>query len=155
MQRLTQSKPDNCWQTCVAMLLGCSADVLPDQSVFGNRQEYADALRTYLFKHHDLTYVEIESDKFDAVLPYTRSGHVLIGETERTSTEHDVWHAVVGKNGKFEWDVHPSRAGLTNIKKWGLLVPLSNALREFVRSAGRSCYCSICSSSSTGNEISQ
>lgn len=144
MQRLTQSKPDNCWQTCVAMLLGCSADVLPDQSSFRDRQRYADVLRVYLFKHHDLTYVEVEEEKFEHMAWFARNGHVMIGETVRTTEENDTWHAVVGVAGKFEWDVHPSRDGLVRVRKWGLLVPVPADWRAGLDN--RACACHSCGS---------
>lgn len=120
MQRLTQTKP-NCWQLCVAIVLDIPAEILPDQtSVAGReRQKYADALRVYLRKHHQLTYVEVNPD----FLIGKDVCHLMIGETVRTA-EIDAWHAVVGIGGNMVWDVSPHRDGLTKVLKFGLIIPV-------------------------------
>jgi hypothetical protein len=68
----------------------------------------------------------------------------MIGETVRTTADNDVWHAVVGASGEPHWDVHPSRAGLTKVRAWGLIVPTPLEWRSSW--AGEECACSACTS---------
>lgn len=123
MQKLTQTHDDNCWQTCIAMLLGCRPESLPDQHVLGGGLEYVHPLRAYLHEHTEMTYAEVGPERFDEVARQ-KTAHLMMGETVRTSPEHDVWHAIVGIGGEAFWDVHPSRAGLTQVCKYGFLAPI-------------------------------
>jgi hypothetical protein len=123
LERLTQTHEDNCWQTCVAMLLGCPPAFLPDQHVLGGGLEYVHPLRAYLHEHTAMTYAEVGSERF-ADIARQGTPHLMMGETVRTSPEHDVWHAIVGISGVAYWDVHPSRAGLTKVFKFGFLAPI-------------------------------
>jgi len=120
------------------MLLGCAVSELPNY-VDGDRQQYIEVFRSFLFKHYNKSYFEIGPEKFEAAVGYTTAGHLIIGETARTA-EHDKWHAVVGVRGKMYWDVHPSRSGLTNVRGWGLFLPAI----ENVRGVSE-CYCPNCS----------
>lgn len=149
MKFLTQTRNDNCWQTCVAMLLGCAPEALPDQTHYASsRQLYADALRAFLRKHRELTYVEVEPTQFELVRQ--DAFHIMIGETVRTTLDYDVWHAVVGFAGEPRWDVHPSRAGLTKVLKWGLITPVPEVWRaewerrERAGDASVRCPCADC-----------
>lgn len=152
MELLTQTRP-NCWQLCVAMLLGLLAEALPDQVVVAGRSRdlYAHALRVYLRKHHRVTYAEI--DPLQAGVGRDMF-HLLIGETARTS-ENDAWHAIVGRGGVPYWDVHPSRAGLTKVYKWGVLIPIPSSWevewgrREAVGDRLMRCACAMCSEESS------
>lgn len=146
MQNLTQTRSDNCWQTCVAMLLERSVEELPQQHESSSREAYCKALRVFLDKHHDRTYVEVKigSPMFSvAKEQFKSSPHLIIGETIRTTTSNDSWHAVVGVGGKVHWDVHPSRKGLTSVKAWGLVVPIPEGWREQWK--GQACTCAACS----------
>jgi hypothetical protein len=120
------------------MLLGCVAEALPLQHEFDGRENYSKALRVFLDKHYKLTYVEITSDKFEEVSP---SFHIMIGPTIRTVSANDAWHAVIGFGGKMFWDVHASRAGLTSVEGWGLLVPTPSDWRVGLNVA---CTCAEC-----------
>lgn len=146
MKLLTQTRDDNCWQTCVAMLLGCDPSVLPAQQNSDQtcRASYATSLRCHLHRHHKVTYVEIGEERF-AEMTGQRAAHLMIGETVRTSLEHDVWHAIVGIGGSPHWDVHPSRAGLTQVVKFGILVPVSTEwITQWQRNEGANCRCDSC-----------
>lgn len=148
MQRLTQTRSDNCWPTCVAMLLGCSVESLPE-NVFVTRAQYVQALRVYLCKHHGMTYLEDVPEKAVTVV---RGFHLMIGESVRTTAENDTWHAIVGLNGEPYWDVNPSRAGLTKVCGWGVLIAVSEKWRTEWRNreeAGEKdmkCLCVACRS---------
>lgn len=128
MKKLTQTHLDNCWQTCVAMLLGVPAEVLPDQHQITGRDQYLHTLRVYLEKHHNLLYVEVGPEKLSEIKAQASCFHLLIGECARSSPENDhAWHAVVGRGGELYWDVSESRAGLTKVERYGLLVPFAAA----------------------------
>lgn len=142
MKRLTQTRSDNCWQTCVAMLLGCAAEDLPAQHEFNERTQYVKVLRVFLDKHYGLTYVEVETNKPATVPPCTKGHHLLIGPSPRTTTDNDTWHAIIGLDGEPYWDVNPSRAGLTEVRAWGLLVPTPEEWRTTWN--GEACLCPSC-----------
>ena len=142
MQRLTQTG-NNCLQTCVAMLLGVSLETLPDQHAIDDHERFTRALQAYLAKHHDKVYLEVGPEMFGA-LAAEHVFHVLIGETLRMTPEKDEWHAIVGVAGEPYWDVHPSRAGLTRVVKWGVLAPLVEGMRERVAGVASECLCPAC-----------
>lgn len=143
MQKLTQTRPDNCWQTCVAAILDRAAESVPVQHLYPNRDAYTKALRVFLDKHYGLTYVEVESGRFLEVFSQVQSSfHLLLGPSPRTSTKNNTWHAIVGFAGKPCWDPNPSRAGLTEINAWGLLVPTPPEWR--ISWAGEHCVCANC-----------
>ncbi len=124
MEKLTQTRRDNCWQTAVAMLLGRPAESLPAQHEFAERDAYGKALRVYLDRHHGVTYVELDAEGFASAPEAYKRFHVMIGECSRTTPENNnAWHAIVGANGEQFWDVSESREGLTKVCGYGLLVP--------------------------------
>lgn len=152
MQKLTQTQPDNCWQTCIAILLGVPVCAVPDQHFLDDHEErnsYGLPLQAYLYKHHDLLYVEVERDGFP-IIDLQNAPHIMIGECSRTP-EKGAWHAVIGIGGRLHWDVSPERSGLTKINKYGILVPFPAELRaEWQRrvDAGdpvTACRCPSCS----------
>lgn len=153
MHNLTQTEP-NCWQVCVAMLLDCAPNALPDQLKFPDHASCVHALRVYLRKHcGDLTYVEVGPALFPQIA-LRRVFHIIIGEAARPSTNGvDAWHAIVGFAGRPYWDVHPSRAGLAEVVKWGLIIPFGEAPREWredwerrevAGEADMACVCPAC-----------
>lgn len=142
MEQLTQSRSDNCWQTCIAMLLGRPATSLPLQHKFEKRDDYGKALRVFLDKHHGVTYVEIGPEEFDRAPREHLRFHLIIGESPRSSPTNDTWHAIVGSFGVPHWDVNPSRAGLTKICAWGLLVPTPAEWRA--QWSSDACVCASC-----------
>ncbi len=147
MTGLTQSRPENCLQTCIAMLLGVDPESMPQQhelEQLTDRAAWGLALRVYLDKHHGLTYVEIGPDEYKKALATGIDHHVLIGECSRTTKERYVWHAIVGRRGEPVWDVSPSREGLTKVTGWGLLVPTPKEFRATW--AGTQCLCRDCAS---------
>jgi hypothetical protein len=131
---LTQTtlEPGNCWQTAVACLLDVDAETLPPQSEievaaktenrYAGHFSFHNAMQCYLQKHHGKSYVQIPVWQ----LAQTRviGEHVIVGPTVRTGTELPrVIHCVVGVDGAVAWDVHPSRAGLTEAQHFGFLLP--------------------------------
>lgn len=140
--RLIQTESDNCWQTCVAALLGIDPSLLPDQhAIHGERGHYGNELRAYLLKHHDLTLALVEAHAFPAVRPAS-AFHLITCETVRTSPENDVWHSVIGKDGELWHDPHPSQAGMTKALKWEFLVPFPDSWRKTWRDVP--CKCPAC-----------
>lgn len=131
----TQSNldPGNCWQTCVACVLEIDPATMPAQEVFEWKRtredgsiewgpSYQTPLNAFLRKHHGLTYGELYEHQWPAVMPRDPGFHFLIGPTVRTPTS-GCKHVVVARYGEMVWDVHPSRAGLTMIERWGVLAP--------------------------------
>jgi len=99
-------------------------------------------LRVYLDKHHGVTYVELTPEQFEAAPAEHKKAHVLLGESPRTTPENPTWHAVVGSEGVMTWDVNASRAGLTSVRGYGLLVPTPP---EWCASwATEPCACAAC-----------
>lgn len=137
MKEFTQSNivPGNCWQTAVACILEVDPETMPQQHIveadlFSEDAEtrrlarsYNNVLNTYLFKHHGLVYTELYGHQANAVRMGPPGWHVLIGPTVRTD-QNGRKHCVVGYYGDQWWDPHPSRAFLTKVTSWGLLVPM-------------------------------
>jgi hypothetical protein len=136
MKEYTQSNlsPGNCWQTVIACILEIDPEKLPPQheievldnhKFFGGWGSYMNVLNGYLSKHHGLCYFEIHGYQFGGVRP-TNPFHLLAGPTVRTE-EHrkagrlHTHHAIVGHMGEPVWDPHPSRAGLLEVERWGVL----------------------------------
>jgi hypothetical protein len=106
------------------MLLDCPAESLPAQHEFEKRDDYGKALRVFLDRHHGLTYVEVDAARFATVPEQFKRFHVLIGECPRTTAENNfARHAIIGSNGEQFWDVSETRAGLTKVECYGLLIP--------------------------------
>ena len=126
MRELTQSRltpPGDCWQTCVASILDLDPTELPSQGDYG--PGYLGALQAYLREHHGLAYVEL--NVVPEVLGCLRlpepGWHMMTGRTVRSEALGGGRHVVVGRHGREVWDPHPSRAGLLDDVRWGLLVP--------------------------------
>lgn len=153
LRRQTQSDTvhGNCWQTGVACILGVPAAELPDQVAVqgGNHvqgKSYHNALNAYLDVHHGRMYSELFGFQLTGVLPREPGFHLLVGPTERTPV-NGMNHVVVAHYGEPFWDVHPSRAGLTKVERWGIVAPLPDWLRQEraeKRAAGESAYVCIC-----------
>lgn len=149
---LTQTNldPGNCWQTCVAVLLGVEPETLPDQSICDLRDlvhcdcpppgcgrkhrqwregtpSYNNRLQDYLRVHHGLGYwqTHIDARSVSAVLAVREPGwHMITGNTVRTA-ENRSRHVVIGRYGEVVWDPHPSRAGLLDDgeREFGFIIP--------------------------------
>jgi len=144
MRELTQSSlmPGNCWQTAVACVLDLDPEMLPSQArydvaarSFSGWGGYQNVLNGYLAKHHRMMYAELYEYQIGAVMPREPGYHMLIGPTIRTAEHraagrHQVNHIVVARYGEMIWDPHPSRAGLTEIERWGVLGPLPERLHR-------------------------
>jgi len=145
MRQLTQSRPENCLQTCIAILLDVDPESMPQQHELerlDDRSAWGKALRAYLDKHHGLTYVEVPPRDFEKQPRWATAQHVIIGECSRTTSENYVWHAIVGAHGAPVWDVSPTRAGLTRVTGWGLLVPTPAEWKKEI--SATDCVCAAC-----------
>lgn len=148
MQRLTQTnlEPGNCWQYAWACVLDVDPATMPDQVAIEanpdkNKSSYNNAIQAYLYKHHASAFVRVDGPVMRAV-EYAGGYHVIVGTTVRTTEERRIHHCVVGFNGAYAWDVHPSRAGLVKPTHWELLVPFP---AEWERPGWRSeCVCPAC-----------
>lgn len=124
----------NCWQTCVACILDLPAEALPPQAETERFPRYMNALNAYLEKHHNLMYASIQEYEWRAILKtygHHPSGlYMWEGPTIRTP-EHGMEHVVVAQGHMMLHDPHPSRAGLTQVKRWGVLGPVPDVVREW------------------------
>ena len=168
MIRQTQSSLapyGNCWQTAVACVLEVPAAELPAQNEIERFAEeerarlraegrdwpswlswlcYRNSLNRYLAQHHRLLYGEVRFI-YDAIEVTSFEGHhVICGPSERTATNGGIDHCVVGRHGGVVWDPHPSRAGLTGVKEWGVLAPLPEDWEPSKMHAELPCLCPEC-----------
>lgn len=130
----SNTSPGNCWQTCVACILDIEPDFLPSQvdveeGRLGENKSYWNALQAYLYTHHNLAYTELRDSVWEILQVKDPGYHMLLGATERTP-KTGIYHVVVARYGTQIWDPHPSRAGLTEIRGWGLLIPYPNQWRK-------------------------
>jgi hypothetical protein len=136
MREFTQSNtdPGNCWQTAVACILEEDPARLPDQVDLEARgKNYHNALNAYLEVHHGLIYAEVEDFVWCGIWARDPGWHVMIGPTVRTCEPKNIHHVIVARHGAPMWDPHPSRAGLLEIRRWGLLNPLPERIRLWRR----------------------
>ena len=155
----------NCWQTCVAIVLGVDPDLLPPQAecdlyttnADGSRGDrvkgtpyYQMHLRAYLRKHHGLAYVELHevAEVFEALAVVDDRLHMLTGPTVRSASLGGLHHVVVARRGKMVWDPHPSRAGLlAEDNHWAFLVSFPKYWTECEKRNGTTpepCVCPAC-----------
>jgi len=150
----TNLDPGNCWQTAIASILEVPVETLPDQSVCDiwekpNPNDYTTwkrldpcyngELRSYLYTHHKLAYLVL-SPYIQTVLQVKPPGiHLMSGETVRTPYNRTN-HIVIANNGEMVWDPHPSRAGLTKVVSWGMLMPYPDDWEV----ARMQCHCPAC-----------
>lgn len=108
----------NCQQAAMASLLGLQLDDVPDFLAEGDYQFWPSVWR--YTKSLDLNYSE--TGDVDQLYGFH---HLAYGESPRGCD-----HAVVYRYGALVWDPHPSREGLTRVKRYALLVP--NSLQAHV-----------------------
>jgi hypothetical protein len=166
MRELTQTTlhpAGNCWQTCVACILDIDPDLMPPQCEYDRREpqpdggfkwvgpSYSGVLNRYLREHHGLAYVEMHlpeeiwtAIQLRADAPFD-GYHMLTGRTIRSDAQDGARHVVVARNGKMVWDPHPSRSGLLEEIRYGLLVPFPESWKRIVVEP---CVCPKCSSTS-------
>lgn len=147
MIELTQTSldPGNCWQTCVACILGIDPETMPSQAEHDRPKGpgYNNPLQAYLREHHGLAYVELHAP-WSELSAYLRCMglHVLTGRTVRTAS-NGMRHCVVARDGVTIWDPHPSRAGLLDEIKPAFITPYP---AEWKRHEGLRlpCVCPAC-----------
>ena len=137
MKRLTQTNTEkgNCWQTAIACLLDVDPETLPPQSELdhytGEEKQagmdgwysYTNILNGYLDVHHKKRYFELPAWEAEGLGLDQTHDCILCGPTIRTSESYRIHHCVVKPHGQEIWDVHPSRAGLTAVERYGFIVP--------------------------------
>lgn len=135
MIELTQTDVDhgNCWQTAVACVLEADPASMPDQVALEKAgSSYLNALNAWLERHHGLMYSELHDYQFGALSVRDPGWHFLVGPSVRTP-EKGRHHVVVARYGAMAWDPHPSRAGLVEVEKWGLVAPVPERVSRFRR----------------------
>lgn len=133
MREFTQTNldPGNCWQTAIACILEVEPERLPDQvAIESGKRSYMNALNAFLEAHHGLMYSEVFDYQFGGLDVKEPGWHILAGPTVRTPVSR-IHHVVVARYGATVWDPHPSRAGLVEVERWGLLAPLPDRIKVF------------------------
>lgn len=156
MREWTQTNvdPGNCWQTAVACILDLDPAELPDQvAIEAAKKSYSNALNAFLERHHGLMYSEVYDYQIGALAVRDPGWHMLVGPTVRTASNGGRNHVVVARHGVMVWDPHPSRAGLIEVERWGILASLPARILQFRderRAQGdteMTCACPKCGSS--------
>lgn len=130
--------PGNCWQTAVACIFDLDPNELPPQvELVEGKWKWVDRwqnhLNAFLHKHHGLQYRALHETEISGLLriyghhPY--GVYLWEGETVRTDSRRNE-HVVVARGDKMIWDPHPSQAGLTKVKRWGIFCPPSPDIKE-------------------------
>ena len=113
----------DCFGACVCSILETDLAAFPDLSAYFEPDQWNEWQRqidVYLMQHGYVHVdVEFRKDLRDVVVP--RGWSIPYGPTVRSA---DRLHAVVAYDGRVIHDPHPSRAGLTSIQGWTLLVPI-------------------------------
>lgn len=146
MTPLTQTSlhpAGNCWQTCVACILDLDPEVMPPQVDYDKKvvqpdgtvaetRDYHTVLNAYLREHHGLAYVDIylPEETLSAIQVVEPGWHMISGRTVRSEAQNGLRHLVVARYGRVVWDPHPSRAGLIDELRWGLLIPFPQSWRK-------------------------
>lgn len=91
----------NCLQSAIASALGLDLDAVPH---FGSYAWWEPAVRLWL-RGRGLDWRQVDG------IPAGRS--ITVGTTIRGTGDH----AVVGDSGEVAWDPHPTRTGLTVVKR--------------------------------------
>lgn len=131
MRELTQTNtdPGNCWQTAIACVLDLEVEDVPNQvQIQAEKKHYSNFLNAFLLKHYGVFYSEIPNYQIGGLNP--PPGHYFyVGPTIRSPNNGGVHHVVVAHGRRMVWDPHPSRAGLAQIDKWGILAPYPAELK--------------------------
>jgi len=92
----------NCFEACIASILEISLEEVPDLKEFKDSEAWSKAVNSWL-KTRGLQYIELDFHESDDMLwEYVDSYHLIIGKTG-----HDLFHSVVGHNGKVVFDPLP------------------------------------------------
>ena len=133
----------NCMAACWASILECDIDDVPHyraiETAGGN---WMNAVNTWLSKHHNLLYQELEPEISKVVRPC--GWHLMNYGTRETG------HSIVGHDGTPMWDPSKSESigRLTYPKKYmysyGVLTELTDEQRDTWAPTWRICQCGPC-----------
>lgn len=112
-----QSPPGNCWSACIASILECTLDELPNEAHYWQPgmhprkswPPFYNAMICWLAKRN-LTLIEIRTDNIE--VDWGDSYEILSGPSPR---DNNILHSVVGYAGKIVHDPHPTKQGLSEI----------------------------------------
>lgn len=134
VQTSLEAPRGNCWQTAVACILDLPAEALPAQADVEKFPRYSNTLNAYLERHHNLMYTSLQPHEWQGVLHlygHHPSGlYLWEGPTVRTPM-NNTEHVVVAQGHMMLHDPHPSKDGLTLVKRWGVLGPIPDNIREW------------------------
>lgn len=107
----------NCLQAAFASLLELPIDDVPH---FVAMEDCWGAIQEWFRERYNAFYLVVEADQQGLDWYLWHAGHYIVTGTSPRGLQH----AVIGEKGEIVFDPHPSRAGLTDIKRYGFIVPL-------------------------------
>lgn len=142
VRQTNQGGRGNCMAACFASILDTSIDDVPDyRAIAAAGGSWLNAINTWLSKHWDLLYIELEPEVTKVVQPH---GWHLINYGTR-----DQGHSVVGSFGGPVWDpagrfLDPSALERQPPYSYGVLVDLSEDLKTTWLPTWAQCLCPSC-----------
>jgi hypothetical protein len=116
-------KPRQCWEACIASILEVSLDSVP---VIDRDRDWG-GLEAWL-SHYNIRLASLGFKIIREYVPGDDEIFLIRGYTIQGGVSpRGIGHSVVALDGHMVHDPHPSRAGLTKIDCYDLLIPLDPA----------------------------
>jgi len=117
----------NCFAACLASMLECRIEDVPDISECGDADErWFHLVCDWLEKTYGLYLVAVQIKG----CPKPRGVHMIWGQGY--SDNGEIFHSVVGLDGLIVHDPHPSRKGLKTKQDYCYLVPVNPISRVII-----------------------
>lgn len=130
----------NCMAACLASILEIPIEEVPDyRAVESAGGSWMNAFNTWLSKHHRVLYFELEHYQTRHVRPF--GWHLM------NYGDHSGGHSIVGHDGVPIWNPSGDFIGegrLGTPYSWGILVTLTDELRETWMRHWNQCLCPKC-----------
>lgn len=98
----------NCFETCIASVLGLDIDSVPD---FGKDEDrWFLNFKEWIDSFYEMSVILVNVDR------EWLKRHRGIGIAGGPSPRYDCWHSVIYRNGKMVMDPHPDGTGLKEVK---------------------------------------
>lgn len=99
----TRFNPGNCWEACIATLIGCPLEDVPEwPSDPEQGPDYIASLREWLSERFGLTLLWLQRKALEASWGGAWALRITVVETSETTC-----HAVICRGSEIVWDPHP------------------------------------------------